>query len=451
MFSYDPIYDRLFDNKEFVEVLYRFHSSNWDKLDSKGKNKVLSDFVSKYCEILEIEDMKVKADKNKKNYAGMYMDVGGIVNVNQNDLEERSQYDVLDTLFHELRHNFQRRAVARNLRSFEHVDEEVRKEWKLNFLSSPRGYSNYIDSEGENSELYAYQPVEMDAFITGLSLTKKSYTIIKEKLGEDIEFYLYAKLNKTSIMIFFSDEEVYVNSRKKGKERVKEVFEKNNKELHIEKECLKIAAKTMQKSTKDMSIEEIMSLFSVYIWAYLEDDYKLELLQEYDSRVNKYKPIRFANESNSAFKINGVTFSRENIGGILNHVFSEQFKIMVDKMVAGIEPCEEELRKDLALNLYKAKGKRVNFVKDSDNFLLYSIQPFALFEGRTIIEWFKKLRDVEQKFYNVEKDNYESWIDFYDNQKYIPYIEKFYEKPFEQIYRELVDGMKKNVSINKKI
>lgn len=450
MFKYDPIYDRLFENKDFVEILYRFHSSNWATLDVNEKKQVVSDFVSKYAEILEIGDMKVKANKFKKNYAGTYKDIGGIVNINLKGLEEISQYDALDTLFHELRHNFQNRAIARNLTCYEHVDENVRKEWKLNFLSSPRGYSNYIDTNDEHAELYAYQPVERDAFMTGLSLTKKSYSIIKDKLGEDIEFINYAKMNKTAIMIYFSEEEIFVKSMKVAQEKVSEIFDKNNKEFHVEKACLKIANETMKKEIKDMTIEEIMSLFSVYVWDYLEDDYKLSLLEEYDHRVNKYKPIKFIKESNSAFKVNGITFLRENVGGILNHVFSEEFKIMVDKMVAGVEPCDDDLRKELALNLHKINGKRVNFVKDSDNFLLYSIQPFALFEGRTIIEWFKKLRDVEQKFYGIEKDNYETWIDFYDNEKYIPYIEKFYDKPFEEIYNDLLEDMKKRVYISKR-
>ena len=38
-------------------------------------------------------------------------------------------------------------------------------------------------------------------------------------------------------------------------------------------------------------------------------------------------------------------------------------------------------------------------------------------------------------------------IDFYDNDKYIPYIEKFYGKSFKTIYNDLVKKMKENVKI----
>ena len=39
MFRYDEVYNRLFDNKEFVEILCKFHSSNQTALDKKDKIK----------------------------------------------------------------------------------------------------------------------------------------------------------------------------------------------------------------------------------------------------------------------------------------------------------------------------------------------------------------------------------------------------------------------------
>ena len=186
MFAYDKVYDRLFANEEFVDILCKFHTSNWEKLNKAERIAVLQEFVNKYVEILEIGDMKLKGDKRNKHYSGSYYDIGGLVNFNEDAVEKSSQYDIMDTLFHELRHNFQRRAVAKNLSRYETVSEEDRKLWKLNFLVSPRGYGNYISTEGENAGLYYYQPVERDAFMTGFSLTRKAYELVKERMGEDV-------------------------------------------------------------------------------------------------------------------------------------------------------------------------------------------------------------------------------------------------------------------------
>ena len=43
MFEYDSFYDILFGNEDFLNVLYKFHSSNWDKMDYKERKKVVED------------------------------------------------------------------------------------------------------------------------------------------------------------------------------------------------------------------------------------------------------------------------------------------------------------------------------------------------------------------------------------------------------------------------
>lgn len=441
MFKYDDVYNLLFENEEFVEILCKFHTSNWEKLEKKEKDTVIKSFIDKYCEILKIDHMKFK--KGQSNFAGSYIDIGGSIAINWEN--NPNQYDALDTLFHELRHNFQHRAVSKNLTELETVDEELVKAWKLNFLRSPRGYSNYISADGEDRGLYAYQPVEKDAFMTGLSLTKKSYDVIRGILGDDNAYVAYAQDQKLQVMLYFSQEENYLLNMKVATEKVYEIFAKNNKEKELEKECLKIAKETMKTDIKDMSIDQIISLFSVYVWSYLDDDYKLDLLKEYDRRVNKYRPIKMEMDGNSAFKVAGKVCSRNQIVDILNTLFTYQFENVVKAMIKGIETCDEELREELALNMYKDGSKRINYVRDSDNFLLYSIQPYAVLEGKVVIEWLKKIRDVEIATYSIDTGHYDDMIDYYDYDKYIKFIEGFYDKPFDEIYKETVEQMRENV------
>ena len=168
---------------------------------------------------------------------------------------------------------------------------------------------------------------------------------------------------------------------------------------------MKIAKETMKKDIKEMSLEDIVSLFSVYVWAYLDDDYKISLLKEYDSRVGRNKPVRIEKESNTAFKVDGVVSVREDIGGLLNNLFSYEFRGLVFGIISGKIPASDKLKEELTVNLYKENGKKVNYIKDSDNFLLYSIQPYAIFEGKTIIEWFRQVADMEKKYYGIDNGN----------------------------------------------
>lgn len=446
MFAYDNFYDYLFNDQAFLKILYKFHSSSWANLSTKEKQGVINDFVKRYCEIFKIDDIKTRKLDDGARYSGVYSDLLPMVHVSKEGIESESQYDVMDTLFHELRHNFQHRAISNNLSDMEQTSEEQIRNWKANFLSSPSGFSNYINSSCDNSELYIYQPVETDAFKTGLSCTKKAYELIEQKLGYDDQFVVYSRKNTSQIMILFSDEELYADYRKEYEKKVFDYFASNNKKFEVEQKCLKIAKETMKKDLKEMSFEEVNSLLSVYVWCYLDDDYKMEVLKEYDRRVCPNNHFKIKKSGNSAFEMYGILYPREDILSILNGAFSAEYKLKVKNIIEGKESCNEVLKNELMLNMYREEGKLINFVEDSENFLLYSIQPFSLLEGKVIMEQFKKVKESGKKIYDVDGDDYEGMIDFYDYSKYIPYIEKFYGKSFKTIYNDQLKEMKKRIN-----
>ena len=445
MITYDKNYDVLFCNEAFVNVLCKFHSSNWKNCNIGERLDIIKEFVDLYCQIFKIKNLKVKMVDT--SYSGSYMDYKTMVNVNKDAVVNGNQYDVMDTLFHELRHNFQHRAIAGNIDSeVEKVDEKDVKEWKMNFKSSPTGYYNYISTKGEKSHLYYYQPVEADAFRTGLSLTKKASSIISELKGSDVLFKEYGRMYRDYIMIYFSKEQEFVKAFEEYRKEIFELFEENNEKFKLEKECLKKAKVLMEKEINDMSLEDICSLFSVYVWAYLDDDYKMNLLKEYDKRVNNHKAIKIEKNGNSTFKIDGVIHDRCQIESILNTMFSYEFRKKAEAIINGEENCSANIKEELEVNLYEHNGKKINYIADSENFAMYSIQPYALYEGRIVIEQFKKIKECEVNFYGVNDESFENMIDFYDYDKYIPYIEKFFQKPFKEIYDDLINKMKERIS-----
>ena len=448
MFKYDEFYELLFKNDKFINLLQNFHSSKWENLDLDSRYEVVKSLIDCYCEILKIDNVKFKPEKEKK-YSGSYIDLNLSLNVSERDIKEGNQYDIIDTIFHEARHNFQHRAIAKKLTDIESVDDKVVKEWKLNFLRSPRGYSNYISFEDENGHLYNYQPVEADAFKTGLSLTKKAYEIIQRKNGPDANYYRYAHKYKDLIMKYFSKEEEYVEEFKKYRGEVFESFNKNNEKFRLEKKCVSIAKNTIKKDVKDMNEVELHSLFSVYVWSYLEDDLKISLLQEYDSRYNQYKPVKIEKVNNEYFKVNGRINNRNDILNILNDMFSYEFEKKVEGIINKKEECDEKVREELYVNMYVKGRKHINYISERDNPFLYDIQPYALYEARDLKERFVKLKQCEEMVYGVNEGDYENIIDFYNYDKYIPYIEKFYGKSFDKIYNNLIKEMRKKVEMIK--
>lgn len=443
MFEYNKQYDHLFNNDEFMNILYKFHSSNWKNLSVDQRFDLIREFVDCYRKVFDIDSLKSK--KKNTKYYGMYSDMNSLVDVSIDSVKKDSQYDVMDTLFHELRHNFQHRAVSGNIGEKEYASEEEIESWRENFMSSPSGYTNYISAEGEYFYLYNFQPVEEDAFRTGMTLTRRAYELISEKLGEDENFYGYGLKNKEVIMLYFSDEKIYLDNLIKRREEVFEVYKKNNKKFDIEKKCLSIAKETLKKDLDEMSDEELNSLFSVYVWPHLDDDYKIELIKEYDSRVNKYKPVSIEKFSNSGFKIDGAEVTRNNVLSILNIVFSYEFRKRVEAIVKDKEDCDEDIKRDLKINMYKVNDKQINYIKDSDNLFTYSIQPYALLEGKIVVEQFRDMQRSEEKIYGIKEGDFDSMIDFYDYNKYIPFIEKFYGKSFKTVYNEFLKQMKENI------
>lgn len=446
MFGYDSFYNNLFENEEFLNLIENFHSSKWQNLDINSRREVINKFMDLYTDILKIEN-KIKGKKDhRKKYSGYYLDYTNQVNVNDGMIEQGSPYDVLDTLFHELRHNFQRRAIVNHLSSVENVSTELVNKWAENFLTSPAGYSNYISVGNPLTEnMYHYQPVESDAFKTGLALTKKSYDILSEKFGKDEAFVEYSKTWQDIIMLLFSDDEMYKTSREIMDKQVKEYFAKNNKSFEKEKICLEKAKDLLEKDVNDLTIEEMHCLFSTYVWAHIGFDKQFEMLKRYDELTNEFSKVPLIKQGNSAFKVNGAICFNNSITSCLNQIYSWQYSMLVENILNGKAECDSEMRKELAVNMYRSNKRSVNYIKDQENFILYSIQPYALYEGKNIYPKFKKVKEDIYKMYGIEDTKYDTMVDYYDYTKYIPYLEKFFEKPFKEIYDDLVNSMKKRI------
>ena len=62
-------------------------------------------------------------------------------------------------------------------------------------------------------------------------------------------------------------------------------------------------------------------------------------------------------------------------------------------------------------------GEKINFISDSENLFLFSLQPYARYESSYILKEFKKLKEIELQYYGKNYDGWKYWEDFYDNGK----------------------------------
>lgn len=450
MKNYDMFYDCLFENEEFLNILYKFHSSNWDKMSPEDKKMTASMFVDKYCDILQIGTLVAQVQTSSSNkHSGYYADSKMLINCVIND--DIPSYDILDTLFHELRHNYQHRAIVYNLSNLEYVDEKERKRWKINCNYSTLGVSNYISAQGPNAQYYLFQPIELDAFKAGLSLTKKSYSLIKKKLGEDPKWLDYADMNLERVLCVFSQDPYYVKLRENYEKEIFQIFKQNKKEFDKEERFINIAKYTMEKDPSQMSDSELMSMFSLYVWGYIENDTKIDLLIEFNKRLFPFVNTKIKKAGNESIKINGSEpIVYNDVMNLLNTMFTYDFKKYVDNIIDGKIQVNDKLKDDLMLNMYKdEKGQLVNFIKDSDNLLMYSVTPFGLLESKIIKPIFEKMIENERKVYGEEvHDDLKSMITFYDEREYIKFLEDFHEESFDEIYENLIRGMAENIAID---
>lgn len=445
MEKYDLFYDILFEDEEFLNVLYKFHSNNWKNLDAKGRDKVIKSFIEIYCDRFNID--KVSKYSLKGGYQGVYFDLVSSIYVKDAYLkDDANQYDLIDTLFHELRHNFQRRAVAGYLTKYEYVSDNDMKAWELNLKSSPAGYSNYIGASGEKEHLYLCQPVEIDAFKHGLLLTRKTYDVIRKKIEDkDPKFTEYCVTNEPNIMYLFSNEKIYAETRVKHRKELYEFYRNNNKVFDLENKCMSIAEPILSKKEGELTLEEMETLFSSYVWASISIEKKIEILKRYDELTNDIEPVKIEKAGNTGVKVGKFIFESNYIHSVLNAIFSCQCIEYADAIVDGKIECNSDIKEDLIANLYIHKGKEINFLIEEDNQFEYSIQPYALFEADFINEKLDRLKKRHYEVYGVEDKAYDVIKEIYNYKKMIPFIENFYGKPFKQVYDKLVRRMKNNI------
>lgn len=434
MRTLDSMYDLIFQDESIVELFLNFWGPTWKKLEVDRKIEIMTELNEKVSKIYGYTT-PILNQVNDKNY-GSFGAFNWKLTLNPKVLQEDTGWETLDTYFHELRHAFQHRAIENELTDQETIDDDIKKLWQRNFLPG-----NYF---GGQSEYYLYQPVEEDAWRTGMLFAREAYKICKQHYKvEDQTWKDYCSLHKNIIVDFISENEDSLAKLNAISNSITEIYNEREEDLEQIEMGKKFIAELENKNPSEMTMEEVGILLSPYAFTYIEIERKIEILKRYTELIKIGKrTIPIKENTVASIAIGNHLYSVSDPHTLINGILSIQFTNIVDYILKGEDigySLNDNAQKELKLNLYKNKNnKRINFIKDSDNLFVFSLQPYARYESTYILKEFLKLKEIELNHYGKNYDGWKFWEDFYDNKKIYKTAEIVLGIKFKDYYRELL-------------
>lgn len=431
----DSMYNEIFTDNRLRELFLNFWGPVWNKTSVEDKIKIMTEINERVAGIYGYSTPTLNQVHNK-NY-GSFAAFNWKLTLNPDVLENDTGWENIDTYFHELRHSFQHRAIENELTGSEAVEKRNKHLWQRNFLPG-----NYFGGE---HAFYLYQPVEEDAWRTGMLFAREVYKLCKDHYSEqeDETWKTYCTLHKNIIVDFISEND---DSREKLEGiagSIKEIYDGRQNDLEQIEMGKKFIANLENVPVSEMTFEQVGILLSPYAFTYIDIEKKVELLNRYAEliRVGR-KKISIKENTVASISVGGHLYSVASPFTLVNSVLSVQFKNIVDYVLKGKDvgyTINENAKKELILNLYKnANNKKINYVADVDNLFIFSLQPYARYESSYILKEFKKLKEIELQYYGKNYDGWKYWEDFYDNGKIYKMAEEVFGMKFKDYYKALL-------------
>ena len=142
MFKIAPMYEEILKDEEVIKILCNFHSSVWNKFKKQDmKNVILA--LDERIMFLQGKPAR-KFNFVDEGVSGSYSDFEETITICLSSSKNISQYDILDTYFHETRHAFQHQAVYEKMPDGINVTMEQIKDWETNFKIYNEKRINYV-------------------------------------------------------------------------------------------------------------------------------------------------------------------------------------------------------------------------------------------------------------------------------------------------------------------
>ena len=439
----ESMYDLIFEDKKLQQVFLNIHSSNWDKLTIKEKQNVIKQINGRVAALYGYEICKIRTDDSAN--CGSQNSFTWEISLSNHTLENYDGYEVIDTYFHELRHAFQHRAVQNRLTDKEIVSEDNKNKWKRNFLPQ-----NYF---GGDSDYYAYQSVELDAWVTGLLFARKIYFMNKKVIKEeDPKWEEYCSKHRSLIMTLVSDCKEAKKVVEENEEEIDRIYATRSDSVEQLEKGIEYAHTILKdKKIEELSFEEIAILMSPYAFPTLDTKQSVAVAKRYSELVKVGDEEILVKENTvGSIKVGELLHGIDNAYGLANDILTINYKriveLIINDMDVGFE-VNDTMRNELKLNMYKdKKGKHINYISDMDNLLLYSVQPIAKYESAYVLNEFKKLKDAELKAYGTNSSVWSYWERMYDNTLIFKTFARLVDMPFSEYYKKQLKEYKANIA-----
>ena len=445
----DKMYDLIFKDETLVGLFRNISQINWRRLTIEEKEDIMTKINNRVSELYKIPLLKLKFSPAKDRLYGYANSFYWEIMLNQDALDKEDGYEAIDTYFHELRHSFQHRAVEGKLSSKEHADPEDIAAWKLNFM-----VGNYFSGD---SKYYVFQPVEKDAWTTGMQFARRIHMLNKDDKIEDQDWNAYCERHKAIIMLFISDSEESRKQVSAIESEIQEIYANNdNDEEQEDMASVYVTELLDQKKVEQFTFEEVGACLSPYAFSKLSLKNKVKVIQKYCEyiKVNTKRKINIFENTVGSINIDHNLYGVGDSLVLVNSLTSSIFTDIVDKIVNGenmnYDWLSEDVRKELYLNMYRKNGKNINFIKDTDNLFLFSLQPYAKYEAKYILERFQELKDIELKVFGKNCKVWKSWETFYDQDAIYDKASEIMGRDFDDYYKEQLDNYEKNILANQK-
>ncbi len=442
----DSMYTAIFADTRLRELFLNFWGPVWSKTSVEEKVKIMTEINERVSLIYGYATPKLNQVHNK-NY-GSFAAFNWKLTLNPDVLANDTGWENIDTYFHELRHSFQHRAVENELTDKEVVTKKSKSLWQTNFMPG-----NYF---GGDSAYYLYQPVEEDAWRTGMLFAREIYKLCKDHYQEqeDESWKQYCTLHKNIIVDFISENDDSLEKLGRINDSIQEIYDGRQSDLEQIEMGKKFIADLENVPVSEMTFDQVAILLSPYAFTYIDIERKVELLNRYADFIKVgRKKIAIKENTVASISVGGHLYSVASAHTLINAILSVQFKNIVDYVLQGKDvgyTINENAKKELRLNLYKnGKGKKINYVADVDNLFVFSLQPYARYESSYILKEFLKLKEIEKTYYGKNYDGWKYWEDFYDNGKIYKTAEAVFGVKFKDYYRALLKTYVERIKADK--
>lgn len=430
-------YKRVKENEKLINYIKSFEKTIWKDMELDNKLKLINNMFKEINKIYpEFGKVEFFPDFISNNL-GVSIDNKIYVNIREIN-SVRDRYSVLQTIFHELGHFYQKSAyeLYDNKKKINEIfsEEEINKFKENNTSSKLSSVDNYLGYSYNGYLEYAIQPYEYET-------EKFSYDLVKLFRDDlfsanetyDIDYSTYDfELN---LREFKENRNDFIHFNKIYRLNYED-YVKDNKEYFIKDEIKsEIYYRNLEKIS-ELNLHETMCLFDYCFWKNYDMSTKKILIKRY-LELQGFS-FKVSNEDNDIL-INNKKVNSSDSKDVLEVIFNEMADEEIRRMLNKKDNLTR-IEREIALNFNN------NLIEEKTNPLFYNVQPYMLYKRNYVLRNFYDTYRVFDEIHETRGfyfNDYEELIVKYDIESLMKKVEYLTGMKFDAFYEKMLSKMEK--------